>query len=759
MIRSLRYSRIRLPMAFLGSDLSSWRTRILIASMLLAGGLLTGCMSPSQPESSPEPSIPPSTAPQVAPQPSSSTAPTGSVTGTQVATIAPVAPQTGSSTAPAGSVTGTQVVTIAPATFAMAFKQGARPDTVSVVENGQTVPSQVDPLATWPDGSLKLARITLLKAGTFDLVPASAPATPGVAPPLPAVNFQVSVTLPTGTVYTGTLKGMKGGYGYQGTELYSVTGGPLLYIYSLPPTPLQTANGAPAPYLSLAAWIWYYPKLKTTEIVATIGNDWAQSAIHNVPTADIQFTLNGSVAYTQKNVTIYRWSRTRPIRLWTGAPVSNYAKRDLAYLRATGLVPNYDPALQLSATAVSDEQTRYNKSSRGLMGNTLVTASMPEVGGRGDIGPIPQWDTFALLTNNPAALTLSTEVDDSSAVWPIHVVDQNTGRPISITTYPLVNTIPTVFGRTNNPILCWKNNCTIVYPKRDIPYDPDSAHQPGMNYVPYLLTGDPYYLGEMIFWNNYNCLNMSPAYRHDSKCIFISDHGHNEIRGEAWDLRTLGYLTSILPSNSYYLTFTKSVIANNLASFKQWIANPIIPSSGKTTPMHIVIGENISRAIAPWMDDFFTWAVGNMVRLGYAQWEGPLDWKAQFVITRMQSTNICPSFASAYRAYYLDSKGNVVPDWRTMVAIYLKTYLKSNVGELLNLPCNNPTLLKASRVTSPKDFSGYPWSPDGFPANMQPALAAAVDSRIPGATQAWTQYQARPTKQDYSAYPNWDIVP
>ena len=253
-----------------------------------------------------------------------------------------------------------------------------------------------------------------------------------------------------------------------------------------------------------------------------------------------------------------------------------FRSRDLAYLRATGLVPNYDPALQLSATAVSDMQTRYNKSSRGLMGNTLVTPAMPEVGGRGDIGPIPQWDTFALLTNNPAALTLSTEVDDSSAVWPIHVVDQNTGRPISITTYPLANTAPTVFGRTNNPIPCWKEDCKIEYPKKHIPYLPDTSHQPGMNYVPYLLTGDPYYLSEMTFWNNYNCLSMNPGYRYGSKCIFISYHGHGEIRRDAWDLRTLGYLSSILPSDSRYLTFMKSEIADNLASLQKWIANPVV---------------------------------------------------------------------------------------------------------------------------------------------------------------------------------------
>ena len=91
-----------------------------------------------------------------------------------------------------------------------------------------------------------------------------------------------------------------------------------------------------------------------------------------------------------------------------------------------------------------------------------------------------------------------------------------------------------------------------------------------------------------------------------------------------------------------------------------------------------------------------------------------------------------------------------------MVANYLK---KTDKGNLINLPCADPTLLKAQGISSPKDFNGYPSGAAGFVANMQPALAAAVDSGITGAAQAWVQYQERPTKQDYSKYPNWDIVP
>jgi hypothetical protein len=48
---------------------------------------------------------------------------------------------------------------------------------------------------------------------------------------------------------------------------------------------------------------------------------------------------------------------------------------------------------------------------------------------------------------------------------------------------------------------------------------------------------------------------------------------------------------------------------------------------------------------------------------------------------------------------------------------------------------------------------------DGFPAYMQPTLAAAVDSEIPGADAAWKLFESRSVKPDLATAPGWDIVP
>jgi hypothetical protein len=60
---------------------------------------------------------------------------------------------------------------------------------------------------------------------------------------------------------------------------------------------------------------------------------------------------------------------------------------------------------------------------------------------------------------------------------------------------------------------------------------------------------------------------------------------------------------------------------------------------------------------------------------------------------------------------------------------------------------------------TPGEMWGYAKAPDGYPSNMQPALAAAVDAGVAGADAAWQRYAGRAVKPDFGAYPNWAIVP
>jgi hypothetical protein len=56
-------------------------------------------------------------------------------------------------------------------------------------------------------------------------------------------------------------------------------------------------------------------------------------------------------------------------------------------------------------------------------------------------------------------------------------------------------------------------------------------------------------------------------------------------------------------------------------------------------------------------------------------------------------------------------------------------------------------------------MAGYPDSPTGYGANLQPALAAAVDNAEANAATAWSKYQTRSPKQSYNDSPQFDVIP
>jgi hypothetical protein len=56
-------------------------------------------------------------------------------------------------------------------------------------------------------------------------------------------------------------------------------------------------------------------------------------------------------------------------------------------------------------------------------------------------------------------------------------------------------------------------------------------------------------------------------------------------------------------------------------------------------------------------------------------------------------------------------------------------------------------------------MAGNAYSPDGYPAQMQPALAAAVDAGVPGAEEAWTKFRNRSAQPRGGIEPRWNIIP
>jgi hypothetical protein len=182
------------------------------------------------------------------------------------------------------------------------------------------------------------------------------------------------------------------------------------------------------------------------------------------------------------------------------------------------------------------------------------------------------------------------------------------------------------------------------------------------------------------------------------------------------------------------------------------------------------------------MDDFFTWSTGYLVELGFTKAKPLLDWKAKFAVGRMTDPGFCWVDAATYFITVRDSPN--APLFTTFSQAYKATMragegsatkpsgpmVNSTGQDYLSLPCGSQA--QADWRTQKDKDDGvvripwtmgemplYSFSVEGFPSNMQPALAVAADSGIPNSKKAWDIFIKRPIKPDYSTGPQFAIVP
>jgi hypothetical protein len=410
------------------------------------------------------------------------------------------------------------------------------------------------------------------------------------------------------------------------------------------------------------------------------------------------------------------------------------------------------------------------------MGMALLSAYMPATGGRPDIGLQHAWAAMYILSMDARAKEVTLGLGDLAGSWPIHYRDKNTGQPVSIAEYPYARTYK-VSSDSYNPVK--KRNedlptCTAAG-LCATPYSPDTAHQPSLAYLPYLVTGDAYHLEELQFWANWNLLGMNPYYRELQKGL----HRSEQVRGQAWSLRTLGHAAYITPDGHPMKAYFNRILQNNLAHYNTTYAAGKPNRLGFIDAGYAVVygtPAGPETGVAPWQDDFFTSSVGHLYELGFAEAKPILDWKAQFPVGRMTAPGYCwidgasyslavrPGASSAFFTTFAEAYQ------ATMRASDNTDLVNSNGARYLDQPCGSQAQAdwrtqydrdsrSARQPWRAGEMTGYAYSTAGYPSNMQPALAMAATTGIPNAAQAWTTFIQRSVKPDYATEPQFAIVP
>jgi hypothetical protein len=353
-----------------------------------------------------------------------------------------------------------------------------------------------------------------------------------------------------------------------------------------------------------------------------------------------------------------------------------------------------------------------------------------------------------LLSMDKRAREVTLGTADLAGSWSTHYRDRRTGKPVSLIDFPYM----TVVGEasdTRNPKTgkseafppCPKDACKTTYVQ-------DVSHQPSFAYLPYLLTGDFYYLEELEFWAMFDVFNSNPSYRENIKGLLKPE----QVRGQAWGLRTLGEAAYIAPDGDPLKKDFQRLLKNNLDWYNaEYTDNPKANKLGFIANGYAFV-YNKGTGMAPWMDDFFTSAVGHLADLGFEGAGRLLAWKAKFPILRMTAPGACWINASIYTLTVRDSSAS--PVYTSME----EAWKASLAPDIARLDCDSSEMAQALKVKR-GEMTGYSDSTAGFPANLQPALAYAADAGGKAGQEAWRKFMARSVKPDYGKAPQFAIVP
>jgi hypothetical protein len=506
---------------------------------------------------------------------------------------------------------------------------------------------------------------------------------------------------------------------------------------------------------------------------------------------------------------------------WLGGTPSPEVTIDnsLAYLASTRFVPNYDASIVVTPAALTAQYASWTSHPHdiydGVWDGGIWQNIMGNVGARPDIGPYPTWNALWLYGGDWRMRQFALGMADLASSWPAHLRESDPARvgparggagggglglPVSIVGRPGLFTVAgDMVGDSTPP-----DGPTVVGAGYNVSADPWSgfqgAHQPAPFYVPYLLTGDPWYLGEAEMWASF-----SAAFYPNNGLIWgrgpDGTYGavNDELRGWAWVSRNRGEAAFIAPDNDPMKGYLTELMNDNLArmygalgltgtgydgtAMYAWGAatgfpytNNLGPNTGKVPPLHnweslgdpAGTGANLNSLVlaeqnagifvpgaagsitSPWMQWYVQYALGRLTELGFDT-DQLSQWTGQYLIGMIDSAY--PQAISMYEIPVEQLGGGFYPTYTALYASLEPAYL-TGIG--WNAALGN---------TLSQYFAIYNMQPQGYVAYAEAGLAPLVDEGAPGAAQAWqwmhtNVYQPiAASASPWSSDPSWAIVP
>lgn len=659
------------------------------------------------------------------------------------APVAPFSCAAGAITCVEVASTSATTQTSLPVTFGQPFKAGdwlhSAQSLIAKVD-GVTIPLQSDEISSHRDGSARFAvlsaqlnnvqpgqvRIINLYSGTKTTSTPNVPANPDWNLELEAQVFDANgnVTATLVALPQAQLKTQIGSHA--GRRL----AGTVASEYTVVTSFKDKSTGVEHPHLTARLH---------TRLVDGGGRIRTDVVMENTRTftagpGNITYALNikrnGTTLHSQPKFTHYHHARWHKV-VWSGAAPQplNRVRHHMPYFMSTKATWNYNlnlkvPESTLASQATLINQKRQEQAQLGPMANMLLTPYFPMTGGRAEIGPLPRWTAQYLISQDDRALEAMLVNADAAGSVPIHYRDEGSDQPLDLDRYPKVSLN---YG-TSNPVLPTITNGATIW-------SPDTSHQASFAYVPYLVTGDAFYLDEIVFWAAWNIAKVNPDYREQGAGLIYPE----QVRGQAWSMRSIGEAKRVLPDAHPLKSYYSTRLTNNLDWYLQKYPNNPTPST--LSPLGAIQKPDERTLTAPWQNDFMGIVFAQLVDDAEPQALLTLQWFSKFNVDRYlkESEGFCMAKAPGYYWKIRDANDQLISTWKGL--------FEANYP---GITCS-PTMA----------VDGYPDASTGYAATSRAMLASAHNAGITNAAQAYSLWVAKTPKMDaaMAADPTWAIVP
>lgn len=512
------------------------------------------------------------------------------------------------------------------------------------LEGGGEIPAQVDIVTRHGDGSARFGIVTLsmpaLRRGErAGVILARAPA-PGAALDVEAAlrgrQAVIEVGPAQGRAWRADLLDMAR-RALAGREGLWQAGPLAVQVRVARMVPGEAAGGAAS--LRCVADIAIHAD-GTLRVEAWLRNDVAMRAGGGRASYDMRLDLDGRTVLRTEGLGHAHytgWGRSLASRPeGAPAPEAPRPRHDAERLAAVGAVARYDLSVGVADVALRELAVAAAWPDWAApLGARGIAQDMFAPGGRPDIGPMTASQALWLMTGDARAEAHAVGQAEAAGSIPWHFWDPDGGDRaagggwLDTRRWPRLWTDPR--GRAPPTGL-----------QRPVPTDtgwaPDTAHQPDLSYLPYLLTGRRAFLDELQAQAAWSVLSRaasewergSPGGRGAGDGVNVV-RGH-QVRGGAWCLRQLGNSAWASPAGDAHLPWAAAAEQGNWA----WIRSRIPDWTAEQGEAHGWIPGvyGTAGALPPWQQDMFASAAAAAARRGLADARAVLAWMENFLAGR-----------------------------------------------------------------------------------------------------------------------------